>query len=736
MISAIITPIKQLFINESNGYRVLSCTTNNPEIELNKYGNFTISGNNLCSVPLYQEIKFNLAPDEKSKYPASYVVLGYSGVSIGDKITVNAEDETMILRQIMSPAQAQNVNNAYPHFVEMVLNGEENKIDVKKIYNVAEYRFQDYCGKIRENCRSFMFYPISHKYNITDFNLIQKFSEAYVTPEAWEKAYLDNPYQVLSSASSHWSFKHTDKTILSALPEFKSSLQRTIFCILDILRQNELDGDTRLSGYVLMDVIKEEYPELISFVKEAMKNDKIVYDAESKDCSLKETYNAEKLIAENIIKRVKEPFKDNMKWEDFKNVDGYTMTDEQINLCKIANDESIGMLIGPGGTGKSTSTRALIEMLDYYGKTYVLLAPTGIAAKKLSESTRRQAYTIHMALARNLLNIDVYDYVIIDEMSCVGVELLAHVFKEIPQTTKCIFVCDASQLASISCGNIVQDIIDSNVVKIAKLTKVFRYGTSGIATIATNTRNGIDDGREDVYNDNDYKCVEIENGEEALEQIIDNYKDLIKEGYDKKDILILCPFNKSIIGSYTINQAIQKEFNGSNKQVSFPLNLKGVPIKELTFKVGDMVINTKNNYQMKLVEEQFDGYWGCGTTAVMNGDIGVVRDIVVNQDNNKTTIYVQFEEKLVEFSSTDLSSLLLGYCISVHKSQGSQAKAIISVIGKNHKKMITRNLLYVAVSRAQEKLIEIIDKDSVSSGLKIVETIERTTWLKDFLGGV
>ena len=118
----------------------------------------------------------------------------------------------------------------------------------------------------------------------------------------------------------------------------------------------------------------------------------------------------------------------------------------------------------------------------------------------------------------------------------------------------------------------------------------------------------------------------------------------------------------------------------------------------------------------------------------MNGDIGVVRDIVMG-DNNTTSIYVQFDERLVEFSPQDTANLLLGYCISVHKSQGSQAKAIISVIGRNHRKMVTRNLLYVAVSRAQEKLVEIVDEDSVSKGLEVVETVERTTWLKEFLEG-
>ena len=735
MISVALTPIKQLFINESNGYRVLSCVTDNPEVELNKYGNFTISGNNLYNIPLHQEIKFNLVPDAKSKYSASYVVLGYSGITFDGNIKVDPDDELMLLKQIMSDGQAKNIHDAYPDFIQKVLNGEESEIDVKKIHNVAEYRFQDYCEKIRNNCRGFMFYPYAYKYNITDNNIIAKFSEAYATPDLWEEQYNKYPYKVLSNAATKWSFKHLDKTILSALPDFKESLERATYCVLDILSQSELDGDTRLSAYVLMDIIREDYPELSPFIKKVMEDDRIVYDPVSKDCSLKVTYNAERLIADNILERVNKPFVDNMEWEKFKEVDGYTMTEEQNQICKIANNESIGMLIGPGGTGKSTSTRALIEMLEYYGKTYLLLAPTGIAAKKLAESTRRHASTIHMALARETFSMDVYDYIIIDEMSCVGVHLLAQVFNCIPKTTKVIFVCDAAQLASIACGNIVQDVIDGGKVKIAQLTKVFRYGTSGIATIATNTRKGIDEGRNDTYDAGDYTCIDIDqDSEEALNQITETYGNLLAEGYAKKDILILCPFNKSVLGTYMINDAIQKEFNANIKKISFPLNVKGCPLKELTFKIGDRVINTKNNYNMKLVEEHSDGYWSYGSTSIMNGDIGVVRDIVMG-DNNTTSIYVQFDERLVEFSPQDTANLLLGYCISVHKSQGSQAKAIISVIGRNHRKMVTRNLLYVAVSRAQEKLVEIVDEDSVSKGLEVVETVERTTWLKEFLEG-
>ena len=205
------------------------------------------------------------------------------------------------------------------------------------------------------------------------------------------------------------------------------------------------------------------------------------------------------------------------------------------------------------------------------------------------------------------------------------------------------------------------------------------------------------------------------------------------QGYTRNDILILCPFNKSNLGTYTINETIQKHFNPNDNEIVCKLANK--PVKEIHYKVGDRVVNTHNNY--RAIKAEFNENTGDfapseQTTAVMNGDIGVIRSII-HKDNNDYEIYIQFDESLIVFTPKDIKYLLLGYCITCHKSQGTQAKAIISVVGKIHMKMSTRNLLYVAVSRAQEKLIEIVDKNCIEEGLKVVETIDRTTWLKSLL---
>ena len=180
-----------------------------------------------------------------------------------------------------------------------------------------------------------------------------------------------------------------------------------------------------------------------------------------------------------------------------------------------------------------------------------LLTPTGVSSKRLHQSTGRPASTIHRYLASGAVGRNP-DFVILDEATMISVDILSALFNAVPNHTKFIFVCDNAQLASISCGNIVQDILDSGIVPQAKLTKVFRYGSSGIATIATDVRNGelTDTG---VAFD-DYhplsKLTKIQ-----LAQVVDLYEELLEEGYNKDDIMVLCPFNKSDVGSYVIQRS-------------------------------------------------------------------------------------------------------------------------------------------------------------------------------------
>lgn len=365
-----------------------------------------------------------------------------------------------------------------------------------------------------------------------------------------------------------------------------------------------------------------------------------------------------------------------------------------------------------GNCGKTTSMQALVNMLDSNGYTYTLLAPTGISSKKLREATQKEASTIHMFLT---MSENLGDYLIIDEASQISVHLLSMLFDKVADTTKIIFIADPSQLASIACGNIVEDMLDSGIVPVCNLTKVFRYNTSGIITIATDVRNGANDHLTDTFTD--YKFVETDTL--VIKQIEQEYARLLADGYSKDDVLILSPFNKGEVGSLAINAAIQAKFN-PNELSKVGHTVNNVPIY---FKVGDKVINKKNEYAMPLADDD--------TAFVANGDIGTVMEIV--PDEKEPYMIVRYDCGDCIVDKAHIKNTLLSYCCSIHSVQGSQAKAVIVVIDRSHANLLSRNLIYTSVSRAQDKLVLIGDEAAIQEGLKVQEEKERNTALREML---
>lgn len=744
-------PTRQLYNDYLTGFRILACICKGKppdNLRLNDYGNFTISGSNLSSLTIGQEIQLDVREDLRNKREGSYKLVGLGGIKTeGEEIKVDPNQEYNILCGFMSPGQAQNVNKAYPNFIYLVLNGRENEINHKNIYNVGEYYLELYIDKVKAACRSILFMPVAMENGIEDSETIEKLSKIYLTPEELQEAFNTNPYHIYIDLV-HYPFKRSDKLVLDKHPEFIDSLERCEYGCMEILRQNEAEGDTRINANLLAVLAKELIPEAMGHIVEAVKGCKLIhYDEATKYSSYQDTYEAEATIAECIKEKLKPEFgkvgvcsildeievdgcSHDMSWQDFQEVDGFKMTEEQTEILRLANEENVMMLTGSGGTGKSTSMKALIRMLEANNRTYTLLAPTGVAAKKLRESTGRDAFTIHMFLAREALSCG--EYVIIDECSMVGVKLMAKLFNKIkPSKPKIIFVCDEAQLASIDCGNIVQDILDSGVVPRANLTKVFRYNSSGLATIATDARFGTFTNAMKPYPD--FRFIEI--GEDPVGQILEQYDNYLKQGYTKEDILILSPFNKGSVGTYVINKAIQSRYNPHpDTSATYKRKAKGEDVT-ITFKIGDKVLNTHNNYNMASVEYDEDGAMvdSLVTIPVMNGDIGYVR--ACKDTETGPELIVEFDSGLAKIRGSDIGELILGYAVSIHKIQGAQAKAVILVIDKSHKNMLTRNLFYVGASRAQEDMTIIADAGAIESGLERQENKERETWLKDMLIG-
>ena len=546
---------------------------------------------------------------------------------------------------------------------------------------------------------------IKKKYRIYSTKKFNQLQRTYSSPEDFEKEVYENTYFMLICYLEK-NFKIADEIALQIKPELKESVERCIWVCRDLIHKHESEGHTKMNASSLAKALHSSYPELIQFVLEAVENPLFHYEKENKIVALKSTWDNECKIAEVIKEKVNNPFNSEMNWENYSEVDGMKLTEEQLSLLKEINEKSIVMLNGSAGTGKSQTTKALIKMLDDNAYTYTLLAPTGIAAKRLRQATNRQASTIHMHLA---CHRSIGNFLIIDECSMIGVNLLGLLFDFIPKNTKIILICDEAQLASISCGNIVQDIIDSKIVPIVNLTKVFRYGIGGIATVATDVRLGKELSENVEFDD--YSFIPISSN--PLVDITTIYNNALKK-YSPEDIMILSPFNVRSAGTYAINSTLQNEYNKNPTFLSY--KKQGFDIE---FKIGDRIVNTENNYHM--LSDYGD------ELAVMNGDIGTI----INNDGYITT--VQFDNGTVYLENNDMYKMLLATAVSVHKSQGNQAKCVIVVIDKSHGFFLNRNIEYVAMSRAQEKLIVLGDIDTINNALSIQQEKNRQTYLKDML---
>ena len=709
-----LTPMRMIFNNPESNFSIISCRTKDETIEAHpKYGTISLKGTGIADLKMGQSIDCIIEPCVDDKYKYSYKFIGFAGFVAKDgKFNLTEKAELQTLRSLMTNGQAESCHAAYPHFVSMVLNGEADKLDYKKIRGVGKVLLPRYIDKIKTINKRVEFMGETYAWGIEHDEDINKIAATYKNVYGFSKDINTNPYAVMINLLE-WSFDRADRAITKKTRKWLDSYERCEAATIYALKHNELDGNTRMQAKMLFDIVKRKAPQCVHHLLNVVtKSAQVHYDAHSQNTALQATYSAEEHIADVIKKKIANPHYYPMDWQKFTSVDGLELTDEQAQILEMACKQDVMMLTGSAGTGKSQTTKAIIEMLEANNYTYTLLSPTGIAAKRLREATGREASTIHMFLA---CDGNLGDYVLIDEMGMVSVHLLSMLFDKVTDTTKIIFIADPSQLASIACGNIVEDMLDSGIVPVCNLTKVFRYNTSGIITIATDVRNGVNDHLTDTFTD--YKFIETDTL--VIKQIEQEYARLLADGYSKDDVLILSPFNKGDVGSLAINAAIQAKFNPNElSKVGHIVN--DTPIY---FKVGDKVINKKNEYAMPLVDDD--------TAFVANGDIGTVMEIV--PDEKEPYMIVRYDCGDCIVDKAHIKNTLLAYAISIHSCQGSQAKAVIVVIDRSHVRMLSRNLCYTAVSRAQERLILIGDDAAIQEGLKVQEEKERDTELKEML---
>lgn len=403
----------------------------------------------------------------------------------------------------------------------------------------------------------------------------------------------------------------------------------------------------------------------------------------------------------------------------------------QAEAITTALEKGMLILTGGPGTGKTTTINGIIELFERDGLRVALTAPTGRAAKRMSEITGKDAKTIHRLLEvewkdddrpsfqRNISNPLPYDAVVVDELSMVDISLFSSLLDALKLGCRLIMVGDSDQLPAVGAGNVLHDLIDSGLIPVVALKEIFRQAMESL--IVTNAHKIVGGEMPELdKTDNDFFFMNRSNVYLAASTVIDLYTTRLPNayGYDPlKDIQILCPSRKGETGSVNLNTAIQKRLNPPD-DFKHEFNFNG-----RTFREGDRVMQIKNNYDIPWKKGKEPG------AGIFNGDIGTLEMIKPDARLMK----IRFDDKEAIYSFDFANQLELAYAITVHKSQGSEYNAVIMPVCSVLPQLSYRNLLYTAVTRAKSKLILVGTKKDISAMVENDKRIKRYSALKYFL---
>ena len=662
------------------------------------------------------------------------------------------EGTYIFLSEILTDNQAQVLIEHYPTIIQKVKDNDLDDIDLSKLKGIGAKTFEKIKDKIITNF-ALMDLVIEFK-NVLSMSIIKKIYDEYSSIDKLKEKLKVQPYTTLTRIS-RIGFKTADSIILQLQKEniidfgydVKTSPDRCLSCMLYLLEENENEGHTKMNLADLRQQCLKLVPACAEHFVDVIKDDNIYYNKDNMEVALRTTYETEKYIADTILSNL---HNDSNVWDfdvqKYRAVGEFELSDEQMQILDVVCKNNIAILNGFAGAGKTASTQGIINMLKDNNKSFRLLSPTGRAAKVLHENTNELASTIHRGLGYVPPNQWTYnewqklhaDIIIVDEFSMVDIWLFKKLLEAIDfKYTKLLLIGDNAQLPSVSCGNLLHDFMEANIIPTVTLNKIFRYSSGGLMKVATDTRCCKEYLTKDMKskattfgNNQDYMFIDLAS-ELIPKNVVALYKKLLNNGNNIEDIQVLTAKNVGDCGSVQLNNMIQRV---ANPNYGSEINMK---VGETTYYEGDLILQCVNNYKAELDtknlndEEKLDFAFSdeAPTAFVANGETGIIKEIY------NTYVIADFNGVYVKYYRNDMNMVKLGYAISVFKAQGGGFKKVIFCTPQSHAFMLNSNLLYVGLTRMKEKLYHLGSLQTVNQAVKKKANLTRHTFMCKLLKG-